>query len=44
LDRGPDRGLGLFRSISFPVISGSVPVQSRFFSGFETGLPSTKDW
>jgi hypothetical protein len=42
LDRGPDCGLGLFRSINFPVISGSVPVQSRSFSSLETRLPSTK--
>jgi hypothetical protein len=41
LDRGPDRGLGLFRSINIPVFSGSCPVQSQSFSGPETGLPST---
>jgi hypothetical protein len=41
LDRGPDRGLGLFRSINIPVFSGSGPVQSRSFSSPETGLPST---
>jgi hypothetical protein len=43
LDRGPDCGLGLFRSINFLVISGSVPVQSCFFFSLETRLPSTNN-
>jgi hypothetical protein len=41
LDRGPDRGLGLFRSIKFPVFSGSVQSSPGLFSGFKTGPSST---
>jgi hypothetical protein len=33
MDRGPDRGCGLFWSILFPVSTGQGPVQSRSFSG-----------
>src|SRR5271156_471358 len=40
-DRRPDRGLGPYRSYYFAVLIGPGPVQSRSFSGPETGPPST---
>jgi hypothetical protein len=43
MDRRPDRGCGLDRSIIFPVLIGLGPVRSRFFCSLGTGLPSTID-
>src|SRR5271154_3341347 len=40
-DRRPDRGLSPYRSYYVAVLIGPGPVQSRSFSGPETGPPST---
>jgi hypothetical protein len=41
MDRRPDRGCSLDRSIIFPVLISLGPVLSRRFCSLETGLPST---
>jgi hypothetical protein len=43
MDRRPDRGCGLDRSIKFPVFIGYGPVRSRSFSSLETGPSNTID-
>jgi hypothetical protein len=42
MDRRPDRGCGLDRSIIFPVLIGYGPVQSQYFSSLETGPSNTR--
>src|SRR5882762_3072986 len=44
MDRRPDRGCGLNRSLKFPVLTGYGPVRSRSFSGPRTGLPNTRQY